>query len=298
MTEAESRLPYVWLEELLEDPDILKPPSPIVPRLVWSNRLTLLAAREKTGKSTLSGAAAAAVSSGRNFLGDDVLPGNVLIVALEEHPQEFVARLVRFGADPKRVAIVQATSSNLVSDIRAAAEAVEPKLIVWDTLGAFANLVSGKTLESGDAQAWTRVMMEIVDISREFGASLLLHHANKSDGKYRDSTAIGASVDAIITMSGSGDGPRTLKTEARWNVPEISLKLEESGFTILQTEDEIRRQITEFVALHPKCSARDIAAGVSGVRFEDLNRVKAKMLSKGEILNVGKGQKHEYMARG
>ena len=55
------------LRELLENPVEL--PPAVVPRLAWPGRSTLLAAREKEGKSTLMTAAAAAVSRGSSFLG-------------------------------------------------------------------------------------------------------------------------------------------------------------------------------------------------------------------------------------
>jgi len=48
--ESRPKRQWMWLSELLEDPDLLQPPKPIVPRLVWKERITLLAAREKAGK--------------------------------------------------------------------------------------------------------------------------------------------------------------------------------------------------------------------------------------------------------
>ena len=55
--------------EYLADPHALEPPQPIVSRFAWSERSTLLACREKGGKSTLAAAVAAAASTGRAFLG-------------------------------------------------------------------------------------------------------------------------------------------------------------------------------------------------------------------------------------
>lgn len=288
---------YIWLEEYLEDPEILKPPTHVVPRLVWVNRLTMLAAREKGGKSTLAGAVAAAVSSGRKFLGDDCLAGNVLIVSLEEHPQEFVQRLMKFGADPKKVAIVQGGSQNLVKEIRDAAEEVKPSLIVWDTLGAFARYVAGKDLEPNDSQGWTKVMQEILDITRDFGASLLLHHSNKADGRYRDSTAIGANVDVIVEMFGERDEPRTLKTIARFPTDEVRIKLENDEFRIVESAKEFEERVLRFIALNPRCGMRELADGVQG-KTADVAKVRDKLVKAGKITNVGTHAKHEYMAVG
>jgi hypothetical protein len=51
------------LDELWDNDSIMRPPPPIVPRLAWSGRSTLLAAREKSGKSTLTGYIAAQVTT-------------------------------------------------------------------------------------------------------------------------------------------------------------------------------------------------------------------------------------------
>ena len=50
-------------------------------------------AREKAGKSTLIGAAVAAVTRGRPFLGMSTIIGDVLWAYLANHPWEFVRRL-------------------------------------------------------------------------------------------------------------------------------------------------------------------------------------------------------------
>jgi len=250
-----------------------------------------------THNSTIAGAAAAAVSRGGSFLGTIADPGNVLIVSLEEHPQEFTQRLVRFGCDPARIAIVEQKSSGeeLIKAIVDAAEEVQPKFIIWDTLGAFANAFSNKNIEPGDSAAWTRVMMVILEITRLYGASLLLHHSRKSDGKYRDSTAIGANVDIILEMFGEDDEPRTIKGKGRFPIPEIRVKLEPDGFTIIESAAEFEKRVLAFVEEHPKCSMRDLREGVEG-KNADLARVRDKLLKEGLIANVGPSSQHQYIA--
>src|SRR5205823_9716466 len=73
------------LRELLANPAALQPPAPIVPGLAWAGRLTLVAAREGVGKSTLFAAVAAAVTTGGEFLGERCVQGTVLWVLVEEH---------------------------------------------------------------------------------------------------------------------------------------------------------------------------------------------------------------------
>ena len=201
-----------------------------------------------------------------------------------------------FGADPKKVAIVQGGSTNLVKTIRDAAEEVKPALIIWDTLGAFARHVSKKDLEPNDSQGWTAVMLEVVAISRDYGASLLLHHANKSDGSYRDSTAIGANVDAIIEMFGKrGSNVRTLRTVARFPTDEeVRIALNGSRFDVLDGAPDLDGRILTYVSKNPRCSFNDIAEGVPG-RRADLAEARDRLLKKRALTNVGNANSHSYM---
>lgn len=290
----ETRKTFLWLSEILEDPEILKPPKAIVPKIVWEKRITLLAAREKGGKSTLAGAAAAAISAGRPFLGEDTVPGNVLVVALEEHPQEFVQRFVRFGADPERIAVV-GNQENLVEAIEKAAEEIQPSLIIWDTLSAFADAISPSPIDPGDGPAWTRVMSIIVDITRKHGASLILHHSRKSDGKYRDSTAIGANVDFIIEMFGDGTEPRTLKGKGRFSMSDTKFRMDRDDFVLVESEKEFHDRILKFVRANPRCSLRSLREAVGG-RTDEVAKARDKLLSSGLLANVGTAVNHAYMA--
>ncbi len=87
--DAAAHLPVIrTLADIARDPTALEPPTVVVPRLAWRGRVTMLAAREKDGKSTLATAAAAAASGGARWLGDPTLRGSVLWVGLEEHGQE------------------------------------------------------------------------------------------------------------------------------------------------------------------------------------------------------------------
>jgi len=288
--------PFRWLSEILEDPDALKPPEPIVPGLAWNHHLTLLAGREKGGKSTICSAAAAALSRGTPFLGAPTTAANVLIISLEESTSLFSQRLVKFGADPTRIAVIERGSSDLLGDIWKTAEEVRPALIIWDSLGAFANEISGKTLDPGDAQGWTRVMLEVMDVARAFGASLLIHHAKKSDGTYRDSTAIGAAVDVILEMHGEGAEPRVLKGRGRLEIPsEIRVKFEDNTFHLVETAEEVKERVFTFIAANPGCSMRQIYDGVA-TRAKDVTRARDALLKERRIINTGAGADHAYKA--
>jgi hypothetical protein len=242
---------------------------------------------------------AAAVSSGTPFLGGLCEAANVLIISLEEHANDFAPRLVRFGADPERIFIVSGSREglSLIQTIWKAAEEKHPSLIIWDTLGAYANRTSGKEIEPGDSQRWTTVMTEISDVAREFAATLILHHSRKSDGKYRDSTAIGANVDVILEMHGEGLDPRIIKGTGRIPIRETRLKLEGDEFQLLRTSEEVESTVLDFVLTHPRCSFRDLKDGVVA-RDDELRRARDGLVKKGAILNLGTPQNHLYIASG
>lgn len=289
--------PFMWLRELWEDPDALRPPRAIIPKLVWEGHVTLLAGREKGGKSTLAGAAAAAVSNGNAFFGEKTTKGKVLIIALEESRYLFSARLKKFTADPDHVAVLSQGmyEGDIIAAIHEAAEAIQPDLIIWDTLGAFADVLYGQPIDPGNSAQWTRVMRIVTDISREHGATLLLHHSRKSDGKYRDSTAIGGGVDMIVEMYGEGEDPRTLKGVGRFEFENVKVTFDGDKYGVMKTEEGLKKDILEFVKKHPRCSARDISDGIEG-RATDVGKAKDDLLKDGMIANVGSGSKHEYMA--
>jgi RecA-family ATPase len=98
--------PLRTLNEWLNDPESLIPPKMIVPYLVLEGRVTLLAAREKAGKSTLLGQAVATLSSGGEFLGQVCGPARVLWYAIDEAPADAVRRLVACNADGETVTSV------------------------------------------------------------------------------------------------------------------------------------------------------------------------------------------------
>jgi hypothetical protein len=281
------RSPYRTLAEILADPTILEPPETIVPRLAWRGRVTLLAAREKDGKSTVAGAAAAAVTRGVTFLDGVALRGVVVLAGLEEHPGEIARRLVDFNADPNMVHIATYTESNPVAELETAVERIRPVLVIVDTLSAMAE---GK-LEDGSAKAWQPLMAALTRIGRDFDcAVIIIHHSRKSDGAYRDSTAIGANVDCIIEMRSDERDPkaRHLKAKARFPVPDCTIRYNGSGYEMVETaepEEAIRDAIERYVREHPGCSLNELRKGVVGANKTTATIVTA-LVSEGVLREV------------
>jgi AAA domain len=195
------------LSAILADPAALEPPAVVVPRLAWRGRTTLLAAREKAGKSTMATAAAATVTCRAAWLGDPTPGGVVLWVALEEHVADLAGRMGQWPADAARVYVLDSLAGldDPMASLHREVRDVAPTLLVVDTLSALVDAL-GSRPDPGSSTAWTPIMAGLTRIARDTDAAvLLLHHARRSDGAYRDSSAIGAGVDVIAEMADGDD---------------------------------------------------------------------------------------------
>ena len=282
------------LRELLERPVEL--PPAVVPRLAWPGRATLLSGREKSGKSTLLTAAAAAVSTGGTFLGVAVTKGTVLW-ASEEHPADVARRLRDFGADPDAVHVMQ-WRGDAIAEIRAQAERLHPTLLVVDTLAAVAEAAAP---ESGSASQWAKVMRPLVRIARETGCALvILHHATKADDKYRDSGEIGAAVDVIAEMSIAGGGAlRPIAFAGRYGRGKFTLRMVGRVFELVdeRDEDDLHDKVAAFVQAHPGSSQQAVVDGIPQ-RAVEVRRALAELVQRAQIDDLGTARSHLYHPAG
>lgn len=293
--EPEPRGPLLTVREILADPELSAPPEPIVPRLAYRGRTSMLAAREKAGKSTLASAGAAAVSTGTRFLGEQAVRGPVLWVGVEEALGDMANRLADFGCDQEDVFILDRVAEPM-ADVHTAVERVRPVLIVIDTLATF---VSTLDLDPGSATAWTPVMAALTRLARDNGAALLLlHHARKSDGRYRDSTAIGAGVDLILEMDeGDGGQVRKVRGRGRWSVEDFSVRLADDRWTLESGELSLDTLVLLHVREHPGASTTSIRGGVRG-KARLIDDAIARLVSRGAIVDFGDEKGHQYFVAG
>lgn len=186
---------FIWLDELAAIP-VVKP-TVILPRIALEGRMTLFAAEEKSGKSTLIGQGIAALTAGEPFLGMPTIAGNAVWMALDEPVDDCVGRLIEGGAAQHRVAIVEDRPSwATLFDIL---DIVRPTILVVDTLTEWA---VHEIQDLNSAAQWTPILKKLRDsVCRQRGISvILLHHVKKGSTGYADSRAIGAGVDIIIEM--------------------------------------------------------------------------------------------------
>lgn len=207
------------IEENLNDDGHFGAPNLIVPKLAWLKHVTMLAGREKSGKSTVLGAAVAAVTNGAPFLGHEGCgPYRTLYLNFEESVPELGNRLLCFGADPRYLAICQRPGGDRLKHLQEAVAVTNPSLIVIDSL---TKLVNGNGPSPESNVGWDQAIDPIINLTRRSNAATLLsHHANKHNGKYRGSTAIGANVDVIVEMSANGpETVRQMTTQGRSQAP-------------------------------------------------------------------------------
>lgn len=305
----------LWrLDELLDNDEIMRPPLPVVPRLAWKARSTLLAMGEKGGKSTLTGYLAAQVSTGGHFLGDPCEQGDVLIVGLEEFIGDAGRRLERFGAEPTRVYLLDRLPGDpreRPQVVKAAIECVSPKLVVIDTLMAYGE---GQITDANSSAQMQAVVQQLTRLAHECEVALILvHHARKSDGTYRDSSAIGGAVDIIVELfreeakDGQDADPRVRIAKARGRVPVKGFAMrfiddatppryelvdaEALASARPATPDE---RVLHYVRTNPGCSTQRVIDGVGG-RSAEIHSVLTRLLADGRLRNVGRDDRRKLV---
>ncbi|MGA2384810.1 MAG: AAA family ATPase [Gemmatimonadales bacterium] len=282
------------LADLLANASILQPPKIVVPGLAWAGRVTLLAAREKSGKSTLVSAAASTVSRGGYFLDEFTDCGKVLWLSADNESQfDLVARFQRFRAEPQNLDIVGEWDFAPASFLRAVRDR-RPRLAVVDTLAAFAAF---NITDAHNSAAWTPLMLEIKKAANDSGSAIILGaHANKSDGHYRDSSAIGATVDCILEMEADDrdSNLRRIRARARWQVDGYSLRLVGDTYELANAAPlTLEARILLYLERHPDCSRTAIRNAI-GVRHCEVDNCLEVLERKGAIEDRGAGNHYMY----
>lgn len=282
------------LDELYADDELMSPPPPVVPYLAWRGRSTLLAAREKSGKSTLTGYMSSMVSNGGMFLDEPCEQGNVLIVGLEEFIGDCGRRLLDFDADAKRVYIVdRLMSEDRPGELRAHIEAVSPSLVILDSLMAYSQ---GVITDANNSTQTQSTVQALTNIAHTCGVALvIIHHARKADGKYRDSSAIGGAVDIIAEVFPPDENGEPTRRRVRpiGRVPSRAVDFSFDGQRYVRLDASsspskapIEQRILDVVRERPGISANDVADAVHENRKTCLERIRF-MLNRQQLINDG-----------
>ena len=216
-------------------------------------------------------------------------------VSLEGHPGELVRALMRFGADPASVFLVTRLPDGL-DDLASIVADLRPGLVVVDTLTSLVEALDLVDEHTNDAGGWTDATNRLGAIAREADAGLLLiHHARKSDGKYRDSSAIGAGADMILEMVEAEQDAtlRSFRPRGRWSVDRFSIRLDGDAFRLDAGEVSVDARVLDAVRQNPGTSLAQIRRSVGG-RGAEVDTAVERLLSRGMLVDQGSGARHVY----
>ncbi|MDB4893105.1 MAG: radA, partial [Gemmatimonadetes bacterium] len=245
---------------------------------------------------TLTGFLTAAVTNGTDFLGEFCAKGDVLVIGLEEFIGDTARRLKHFGANPKKVFLVDRFAGEpdmRPEEFRAHVEAVSPLLVIIDSLSAYSR---GQVQDDNNASQMTKVVQPLTDVVHQMGCALIIiHHATKSTGRARGSTAITAGVDVVcefdIPAEDTDPTLRRIRSVGRVPIPRVyDIRFDGDTYALAvegEGEAPIDERIIAVVTDRPNISANDVCDAVTARRSDVLSRITA-MLATGRLRNVGK----------
>jgi hypothetical protein len=291
--------PFLTLGELRENPDLLKRPPPLSRWLAWPGELTLLVGREKLGKSTL--AAHDAVHAAHDGY-------KVLWVSFEEGLDRIVSRFVDLDAPDDEMVIVTLPLPSYQRFDEIVSQA-RPDLVYVDSGASYVGATESRIPDSGQGEQWQRIYLALKKLAMEYRCGVVvLVHANKSDGRLRGSTGIGAAADTILTMrpvKNPESSNRTMDVVGRWERRTLYLTMtekdgeeryEEVGAADPNEEFDVdpRERIRAYLTDSPGAFAGDIEE-LPGRR--EVRAALRKMTKDGEVqIKTGKrGAKHHYL---
>jgi hypothetical protein len=266
-----------------------------VPHLAWAGRVTLLAAPEKIGKSTVLGQAAAAMSTGADFLGEQTARAPVVWHRLDEPKSDLVRRLARFHAR-HGIAICEQPGLT-IDDLDALVSETRASLVVIDTLLEY---VGPEVPNVFDPRQWLTPLAGFRRLAQARNtAVVLLHHTVRDGTRYADSRQIGAGVDQIITMGAKTEDPtvRSLDSRGRVLVERLTLRYAADGYVRDTGEMPLELRIYRAIADEPgigKTKLRDRVGGKATLVDNGVN----DLLRKSAIEDRGNLEKHAYHVRG
>jgi hypothetical protein len=258
--------------------------------------VTLLSGREKIGKSTLIGGAISAATKGQPVFG---VPLVGCITALhynnDEPMGDTVRRYKHLGADPERVIIndLPRSVAELLVALSVDVPLVNPDIVVVDNLSR-ALAISG--IDPNSSRDVEPVLARLVDFfhCRNLSA-VLLYHTGKSGKEYRGSTAIGATVDEILTLrrrgqpdddfddDGSDDGRRLLIQDGRNLRGRVHLSCINGIYGLLDDLQSPREKILKALRTHVSVTGKSKLIALAHVRKEAGLEVIAQLIRDGEV---------------
>ncbi len=299
----------------LVDLDAIDLPEPdwAIDQLLPRGSLTLLAGREKSGKSLLMTDLAASVAGGEPFLDHAVQPGPVLLVPAEENLRDVRQRLQRrLGGrtDPPLWVLPvnrgEADFLNLarrecLDALHAVIDKLEPAVLILDPFRELHNLAENDSDQMGPLLRPLRQLAHETDVS-----ILLTHHMSRA-GNFRGSTAIRASCDQEFAFRRpeesevrSTELSGTLTIEGRFGPRQrLGIRLDEDlrwqlSVQAISASSSSRVRVLEHLeSTNGPATAHDVAAQI-GVELKTVRNVLTEGSRPGGPINrQGEGYKNK-----
>ena len=170
----------VSLTTLLADP--LEPTAVVARGLAFSGCLGFIRGPRASGKTTILAAAAARVSQGQPWAGDDTKVGTVLVVT-DDDPRSWTLALREFGADTDRILMARARVVSKPGKLAALLAEHRPAWVIIDNLRTWCRSMD---LDTDNSSAAADAIDPIAEAIRECGypvALTILHNEARSKGE-------------------------------------------------------------------------------------------------------------------
>jgi AAA domain len=297
---AEGGFHLTSLGDLMREPE--ERVSWLLAEVLPAGGLSLLAAKPKTGKSTLARCLALAVARGERFFGRETQKGAVIYLALEEKRSEVRAHFRAMGAAGSEGIYIHAAHApaDALPAIREEMKTRKPVLLIIDPLLRFTRVKDGN-----DYAQVTTALEPLLILARESGAHVLLvHHLGKgeraeaTDG-ILGSTALFAAVDTALIMKRS-EKYRTLQSRQRYGedltetVLEFDAERRTLSLGVERSEADalaVSKEILRFLESAPDAKVEpEITEAVEG-KTKIVRQALRELVRQGKVTREGGGKK-------
>ena len=214
----------VSLATLLADPP--DPSATVARGLAFGGTMGFIRGPKASGKTTILAAAAARVSRGQPWAGQDTEAGTVLVVCNDD-PRSWTLALRDFGADPERILTARARVVSRPGKLAALLAEHKPTWVILDNLRTWCRSMQ---LDTDNSSAAADAIDPIAEAIRECGypvACTIVHNEARSKGvtsdpyagRMRNSTVFEDAADWIIGCAHADGSTTTTITAGRENTP-------------------------------------------------------------------------------
>jgi len=274
----------------------------LVERLLPTGGMSIMAAKPKTGKSTMARQLALSVARGQRFLTRKTLRGEVIYLALEEKQQEVTEHFRALGATGDEPIYIHCAPAPVeaMNQCRVLLQNRRARLLIIDPLFKFARVKDGN-----DYAQMTAALEPILAMARETDTHVLLvHHTGKNEradapDAILGSTAILGNVDTAIVLA-RRDNYRTVLTRQRYgeDMPETVIDFDPDRRAVRlgpvreqADREKVEQEILEFLAGNPDSREAEILDAIPGRRQGKVSALRR--LLEIRVKRSGKGGKSD-----